>query len=1146
MKPSGFWKNLVVVASLAAVYFATGELGLMFSLMRPSVTPVWPPSGIAVAGLLVLGYRVWPGIFVGALAVELTTPCGLATAFGVAVGNTLESLIAAWLANRFAGGRNFLERPLDVLKFAALVGIVSPLVSPPLGVRILSLDRFIFWGGGGATWLIWWLGDLVSTVILTPLLVVWAVKPRWHWNRWRTLEFGLLLLLLAAVGEAVFGSWAPASARDYLFSYLCLPFLFWAAFRFGQRETMTATFVLGAVVLWGTLHGYGLFERVGPDKALLVYQGFMATTSVMAMTLAAVVGQRRRAGQELEEKSRYARSLIEASLDPLVTISPKGEITDVNRATEFITGVERKRLLGSDFSEYFTEPEKAKEGYRKVIREGQVRDTPLTLRHKSGRTSDVLCNATVFRNEAGEVQGVLETARDITERKAMEGVLRRSEARYRSLVTATAQIIWTTNAEGEVVDGTPSWREYSGQSFAEAMGSGWLNVVHPEDRERVGALWVKALQTQTSFEAEYRLRRHDGEYRHFAVRAVPVLELEGDIREWIGACTDITERKGAEAQLEQHREHLEELVRQRTAQLEAANAELEREIVERKRAEEALRESEYRYAKAQQAANIGSWDWSMPTGELHWSEQIEPMFGFAAGQFGRTYEAFLNCVHPEDRPIVIESVDAAIQGRRDYAIEHRIVWPDGTVRWVAEAGEVQRDANGVPIRMLGIVRDITARKEAQQALQRANAELERRVAERTENLRQTNRILRMISECNQALVHLSNEQELIERICRTIYETGGYRMVWVGFAENDQTRTVRPIAAVGFKEDYLQRAKITWADNQFGRGPTGTAIRTGKVCTANDFLSDPDLAPWRKLALERGFRSSIALPLLTEGRAFGALMIYAAEPAAFDENQIHLLTDLADDLSFGITTLRTQAERDRGRKELEQKTAQLRALTTELVQAEERERRRIACVLHDSIQQLLVGARYGVETLRGQSQTEAVQQTIRHVDDLLGRCLEASRSLTLELSPPILYEAGLGAALKWLGRWFHQTHGVTVSVAVEDQGRPETEDIRVALFHAVRELLFNVVKHAKVKSARVRMSRLGNDRIRILVTDKGAGFEPAKLQVREGMAGGFGLFSLRERLKSLGGQLEVESAPGLGSRFTLIVPVGRSTAALLP
>ncbi len=135
--------------------------------------------------------------------------------------------------------------------------------------------------------------------------------------------------------------------------------------------------------------------------------------------------------------------------------------------------------------------------------------------------------------------------------------------------------------------------------------------------------------------------------------------------------------------------------------------------IRRRRSQQALRNSEERYALAQRAANIGSWDWSIATGELLWSDQIEPMFGFAEGQFARTYEAFLACVHPEDRQLVIESVAACVEQHRDYAIEHRVVWPDGTVRWVSETGDVFRNETGQAIRMLGIVQDITERKQAE-------------------------------------------------------------------------------------------------------------------------------------------------------------------------------------------------------------------------------------------------------------------------------------------------------------------------------------------------------------------------------------------------------------------------------------------------
>ncbi|MGC9348691.1 MAG: PAS domain S-box protein [Anaerolineae bacterium] len=144
------------------------------------------------------------------------------------------------------------------------------------------------------------------------------------------------------------------------------------------------------------------------------------------------------------------------------------------------------------------------------------------------------------------------------------------------------------------------------------------------------------------------------------------------------------------------------------------------DITDRKQAEKTLMQSEERYALAERAADIGTWDWDIRTGDLHWSDQIEPMFGFGPGHFGATYEAFLQCVHPEDRPNVVKAVHAAVTEGTDYAIDHRIVWPDGTVRWVSETGDVIRDETGRAVRMLGVVRDVTQRKQAQKQIQQQN------------------------------------------------------------------------------------------------------------------------------------------------------------------------------------------------------------------------------------------------------------------------------------------------------------------------------------------------------------------------------------------------------------------------------------------
>jgi PAS domain S-box-containing protein len=305
----------------------------------------------------------------------------------------------------------------------------------------------------------------------------------------------------------------------------------------------------------------------------------------------------KRAQAGLREAGSYNRSLIEASLDPLVTINPDGKVTDVNEATIKATGLVRENLIGTDFSNYFTEPDKARAGYRRVFDEGFVTDFPLTIRHTSGRLMDVMYNASVYKNEAGRVLGVFAAARDVTHRK------------------------------------------------------------------------------------------------------------------------------------------------------------------------------------------------------------------------------------------------------------------------VAET-----------------------------------------------NLRRINRALRTLSRSIQAQVHATDEITLLKDICQVIIEEGGYRLAWVGYAENDTGKSVRPIAHAGIEEGYLERAKISWADTDRGRGPTGTAIRSGKPTCSLDVLNDPKFVPWRDDALKRGYASTLVLPLAEHGRTFGALSIYSKEPYGFDEEEIGLLSELASDLTYGIVALRAREE----------------------------------------------------------------------------------------------------------------------------------------------------------------------------------------------------------------------------------------------
>jgi signal transduction histidine kinase/CheY-like chemotaxis protein/HPt (histidine-containing phosphotransfer) domain-containing protein len=222
--------------------------------------------------------------------------------------------------------------------------------------------------------------------------------------------------------------------------------------------------------------------------------------------------------------------------------------------------------------------------------------------------------------------------------------------------------------------------------------------------------------------------------------------------------------------------------------------------------------------------------------------------------------------------------------------------PNGA--WLSVNARPLLGAGGAVRGGISVFRDITERKRSE------------------EHLRRAHRALRAISGTDQALVRASDEPALLREVCRVVVEAAGYRLCWVGYAEPDAARAVRPVAQAGYEEGYLRTVNVTWADAERGRGPVGTAIRTRAPSVFQDVAADPRFAPWREEAVKRGYASVLGLPLLAGGAALGALAIYASEADAFDEDEVALLNGLADDLAYGILALRTRAERERAEAEL--------------------------------------------------------------------------------------------------------------------------------------------------------------------------------------------------------------------------------------
>jgi len=282
------------MAGLAVVYFVAAKLGLRLAFVNPSATPVWPPTGIALAAFLIVGARAWPAIFVGAFLANVTTAGSIATSIGIALGNTLEGWLGAALVGRFAAGRQAFSRPRNAFRFAVLAAAVSTVVSATFGVTSLALGGFAPWTDFWHIWLTWWLGDGAGSLVVAPVVLLWAENWRIQWTRRQAAEAAALVACLLLVGLLVFGGPFPNASKNYPLEFLCIPVLLWAAFRFGARETATAILLLSVIAIRGTLRGFGPFARETQNESLLLLQAFIAVIAVTKLIVAAVVAERRR------------------------------------------------------------------------------------------------------------------------------------------------------------------------------------------------------------------------------------------------------------------------------------------------------------------------------------------------------------------------------------------------------------------------------------------------------------------------------------------------------------------------------------------------------------------------------------------------------------------------------------------------------------------------------------------------------------------------------------------------------------------------------------------------------------------------------------------------------------------------------------
>jgi diguanylate cyclase (GGDEF)-like protein len=290
---------ILALAGLCLTYILIGKLGLRLAFAFPSATPVWPATALALVATLLLGYRVWPAIFIGAFIVNVTTAGTVATSFGIAAGNTLEAMVGACLVLRFAGGRHCLNRAEGVFKFTLFAALLSTMVSASFGTATLALAGLVPREELSSVWMTWWLGDASGNLLVAPVLLAWLTIPFGPWRWDRGLESLALLLGLFLVGFGLFGGLPELGIGGRQLRFLCIPFLTWAAVRFGPREASTSIFILGAIAVWGLAHQDTSFGAPGTNATLLMLQTYMVVAAVMTLILAAAVTERKAAEAQL-------------------------------------------------------------------------------------------------------------------------------------------------------------------------------------------------------------------------------------------------------------------------------------------------------------------------------------------------------------------------------------------------------------------------------------------------------------------------------------------------------------------------------------------------------------------------------------------------------------------------------------------------------------------------------------------------------------------------------------------------------------------------------------------------------------------------------------------------------------------------------
>jgi|GEM_PF-3784320 len=412
-----------------------------------------------------------------------------------------------------------------------------------------------------------------------------------------------------------------------------------------------------------------------------------------------------------------------------------------------------------------------------------------------------------------------------------------------------------------------------------------------------------------------------------------------------------------------------------------------------------------------------------------------------------------------------------------------------------------------------------------QDLQHINEDLKQEIVKRNHLYA----VLRSIRDINKSITQFSDEIDLLKNICHHFTESRGYKTAWIALV--DDSKMLKLVASSGFKKNYdtlVNNLKKGWVPSC-----VRLSLKSSKVVTIKETTSHcPNCVLYNKSV---GYKA-IVLRIAHRGKLYGVLTISIPEDFPFENEEKTLLAGVAEDIAHAIYSIENNRRKRQAEEDIKHHEEQLRQLASDLTLSEERQRREIATMLHDGPCQSLTVLKVELQLLRQKEKDEAKSRLLNILIDQVERTNEETRSLIFNLSPPVLYELGLNTALSWLFDEFQQEHEISVEFSSNDSSDNVPEPLSVLLFQIARELMTNVSKHAKAQNIKAKF-KADNSSLFLMIEDDGIGFSDLETDFTSHAEGGFGLFSIRERLRHYGGNISINSNSEIGTRAEVTLPI---------